>query len=152
MTDSEHDTPGRGLNYTLDDLDAVLTLLDACENYPSVYEAVVAEMGPLKREFTVIAIPTIRAAMHQEQAGSMAALDEFDQWPSESELDLPRLLGHVSDDAKWIAGLIVNSRITYSNQMGHYSWGRPKITKIIGEERVKNGLKELKAVLKGGLS
>ncbi|KKM00029.1 hypothetical protein LCGC14_1808590, partial [marine sediment metagenome] len=61
------------------------------------------------------------------------------------------LLAYVSADAKWIAGLIVSSKLGYADQK-NFTWGKARITKIIGKERVKNGIKELKVTLRGGLS
>ncbi len=154
MTDSEYDTSGRGLDHSIDDLNAVSTLLDACEKDPKVYEAVLVELGSLYgHEFTLTQFPTIRNAMRQGQGSpmDMEALENFGQLLPDPELDVPRLLAHVSDDAKWIAGLIITSRLTYGDQK-NFAWGRPDITKAIGKERVTNAIKELKVVIRGGLS
>ena len=141
------------LNFNEDDLNAVSVLLDACEKNPSVYEAVLAELGALYgHEFTLTQIPTIRRAMRQGQSNiGMKHLESFGQPAPDPELDVPRLIAHVSEDAKWIAGLIMGTRLAYGDQKT-FAWGRPKIIKAIGKERVKNGINELKVVLKGGLS
>ena len=150
MTDTEYDTPG-GLDHGIEDLNAVSTLLDACEKDPKVYKAVLAELGTLYgHEFTLTQFPTIRRAMQQGQGNSLKGLEGFGQPSSDPELDVLRLLAHVSDDAKWIAGLIMTSQLSYDDQKT-FAWRRPDITGAIGEERVRNGIKELKAVLKGGL-
>ncbi len=147
MSDSEGD-----FNYSDDDLSAVSALLDTCEKNPLVYEAVLAELGTLYgHEFTLTQIPTIRRAMKQGQASPVEGLENFGQPHPEPELDIPRLLAHVSTDAKWIAGLIVCGNLRYADQKT-FTWGKGRITKAIGKERVKNGLKELKVVIKGGLS
>ncbi len=147
MTDSDGD-----FNYSDDDLSTVSTLLDACENNPLVYEAVLAELGTLYgHEFTLTQIPTIRRAMKQGQASPVEGLENFGQPHPDPELDVPHLLAHVSADAKWIAGLIVGSKLGYADQK-NFTWGKAKLTKIIGKERMKNGIKELKVALRGGLS
>ncbi len=152
MGDSECDASGGNLNYNDDDFNAVSALLDTCEKNPLVYEAVLAELGALYgHEFTLTQIPTIRRAMKQGQASPVEGLENFGQPHPDPELDIPRLLAHVSADAKWIAGLIVGSKLGYADQK-NFTWGKARITKIIGKERVKNGIKELKVILRGGLS
>ena len=89
--------------------------------------------------------------MQQGQGSPLEGLEDFDQPSPDPELDIPRMLAHVSDDAKWIAGLIIGTELTYTDQKS-FAWGRPEITAVIGEKRVKNGIKELKVVLKGGFS
>ena len=51
------------------------------------------------------------------------------------------LLKGASDDARWLADFAIKGR-----------WSKADAEKILGEERVKNGLKELRVVIKGGLS
>ncbi len=52
------------------------------------------------------------------------------------------LLEHASNDARWLAGLILRDK-----------WSIPEVKKRIGKERVEKGIKELKVMLKtGGLS
>ncbi len=153
MGDSECDVSSGNLNYSDDDLNAVSALLDACEKYPAVYKAVLKSLGPRTygRDFTPTMIPTIRSAVQQGQASPVEGLENFSQPHSDPELGIPRLLAHVSADAKWIAGLIVGSKLGYADQK-NFTWGKARVTKIIGKERVKNAIKELKVVLRGGLS
>ncbi len=152
MGDSECDASSGNLNYSDDDLNAVSALLDVCEKNPVVYEAVLAELGALYgHEFTLTQIPTIRRAMKQGQASPVEGLENFGQPHPDPELDIPRLLARVSADAKWIAGLIIGNKLGYADQK-NFTWGKARITKIIGKERVKSGIKELKVVLRGGLS
>ena len=154
MTDSEHEKIGRVLNCTVDDIGAVQALLDACEKYPAVYKVVLEALGPrtFKRDFTLTMIPTIRDVMLQEQSSSMAELQEFRQaYHTPQDLDFIRQFKHVSDDAKWLVGFIVNDRVTYESQNGSRTWGRSQIMEAIGKERVKAGMNELKVVLRGGI-
>jgi hypothetical protein len=80
-----------------------------------------------------------------------------------SDLDLVHLFGNVSDDAKWLIGLIARESVTtwdqdkdaaefHHKKVTKRPWSRSKASRIMGANRVKRGLNELKVVLKGGLS
>ena len=168
MTDAEHDAPGHNLDHSKDDLNAVSTLLDACEKYPAVYEAVLEALGPetFKRDFTPTMIPTIRQAMKQGQGSPLEGLEDLGQPSPEPELDLPRLFAHASDDTKWLIGLIIREEITTWDQDRESAdrhslltfkseWNenpRRRANKDMGVDAVRRGLNELKVVLRGGLA
>lgn len=83
-----------------------------------------------------------------------------------SDLDLVNLFGGMSDDAKWLIGLITRENITTWTQdesaaelhkkssevkgMFKRPWSRRRASKMMGADQVKRGLAELKLVLRGG--
>ena len=69
-----------------------------------------------------------------------------------SDLDLIHLFGNVSEDAKWLIGLIAREPVTTASQGKNPRWSKSKVIKVMGHKRFKQGIEELKVVLKGGLS
>lgn len=69
-----------------------------------------------------------------------------------SDLDLVNLFGGMSDDAKWLIGLIARESVTTGDQDKSLRWSKSSAVKAMGRKRFKQGINELKVVLKGGLS
>ncbi len=69
-----------------------------------------------------------------------------------SDLDLVNLFGDVSTDAKWLIGLIARESVTTANQDKDPRWSKSTAIKVMGRKRFKQGIEELKVVLRGGLS
>jgi len=83
-----------------------------------------------------------------------------------SDLDLVTLFGGMSDDAKWLIGLITREHITTRTQDSEAAelhdkatfkreWNespRRRANKMMGADAVRRGLDELKLVLRGGIS
>jgi len=69
-----------------------------------------------------------------------------------SDLDLLNLFGNMSDDAKWLIGLITREPVLCNAQGKNSRWGKSMATQAMGHKRFKRGMNELKVILKGGLS
>ena len=88
-----------------------------------------------------------------------------------SDLDLVTLFGHMSNDAKWLIGLITREKITTWTQdkesvelhrrssnakitfkSGWNESPRRRANKMMGADAVRRGLDELKLALRGGVS
>lgn len=68
-----------------------------------------------------------------------------------SDLDLLALFGNMSDDAKWLVGLIARESVSYDTQDKRPRWAKSMAARTMGPKRFKQGINELKVVLRGGL-